>query len=302
MTDTKQSFGSVLKKIRENKGYTQKEIADHTMSRSTYTKFELDSITPNISKYLAILNHLDISHDEFVYIMNDYQLDEKDRIWHLFIENMKNPSVDQAAELIKVSEEYVEDQYDQLILSVLNSVRAFHILLTEKNVEKAKEHAAKVWDRLQELDKWYLRELYLVNSILYLFEIETAVSFTRTALKELNLYTHFNQAKELPILYKFHLSALLIEEELYEHALYYINSLIEDCYASNNFLEWGIALVRKGVCLQKMNAEDNNSQMYIDKAKRLFHALEQEDLVKELEKNPVQFRNVYSKLHTSEAL
>ncbi|WP_080146467.1 helix-turn-helix domain-containing protein [Marinilactibacillus piezotolerans] len=73
MSDTFYNLGKILRTIRENKGYTQQEVADHEMSRSNYTKLEKNEINPNVVKYLAILDHMDIQHDELSFILNGIQ-------------------------------------------------------------------------------------------------------------------------------------------------------------------------------------------------------------------------------------
>lgn len=286
-------IGSTLKKIRENKGYTQQQISDEKMARSTYTKFENDAISPTLPKYLAIIDHMDISHNEFMYILHDYHLGEKDYILHLFKKLEKCPSLELLDEIIEKGEILVRERYDQLVLDILNASRGYKVLLEEHDLKKAKGYAEKVWERMATLDNWYLAELHVINSILYLFDSETAVAFTDRAVKILSKYKDFDEAVTLRNSFLLHVTNLLMMDKKYEQALTYLNIL----EAANIMLEcpilWGITLIRKEVCMTKIG--DLSEPGLIKKAVQLFDCLNQPDLARYAEENPENVYNLYAR-------
>lgn len=285
-------IGYTLKKIRENKGYTQKQISDGKMARSTYTKFEKNAISPTLPKYLAVIDHMDISHDEFMYILQDYRLGEKEHILRLFKKLEKRLTPALLDEIIEKGEELVKERYDQLILDILNACRGYKVLLEEHDLAKAKEYAEKVWDRMSLLDNWYLAELHVINSILYLFDSETAAAFTDRAVKILSRYEDFNEAVTLRNSFLLHVTNLLMMDKKYEQALSYLQ-LLE---TSNVLLEcpilWGVTLIRKEVCLTKMG--DFSEKGLIEKAVQLFECLDQPDLAQFARVNPEDVYNLYA--------
>lgn len=286
-------IGTTLKKIRENKGYTQKQISDEKMARSTYTKFENDIISPTLPKYLAIIDHMDISHEEFMYILHDYRLGEKEHILHLFKKLEECPSHELLDEIIEKGETLVRERYDQLVLDILNASRGYKVLLEEHDLKKAKEYAEKVWERMATLDNWYLAELHVINSILYLFDSETAVAFTDRAVKILSKYKDFDEAVTLRNSFLLHVTNLLMMDKKYEQALTYLNIL----EAANIMLEcpilWGITLIRKEVCMTKIG--DLSEPGLIKKAVQLFDCLNQPDLARYAEENPENVYNLYAR-------
>ena len=290
-------IGSTLKKIRENKGYTQKQISDEKMARSTYTKFENDTISLTLPKYLAVIDHMDISHEEFMYILHDYHLGEKEYILHLFKKLEKRPTPALLDEIIEKGEALVQDRYDQLVLDILNACRGYKALLEEHDLEKAKGYAEKVWERMATLDNWYLAELHVINSILYLFNSETAVAFTDRAVKILSKYKDFDEAVTLQHSFLLHVTNLLMMDKKYEQALVYLRLLDN----SNVMLEcpilWGVTLIRKEVCMTKIG--DFSEPGLIHKAIQLFECLNQPDLARYAKENPETVYNLYARFPIS---
>lgn len=293
MSDIIFPIGSTLKKIRENKGYTQKEISDDTMARSTYTKFESNDITPTLSKYLAILDHMDMSHEEFIYILNEYKLGQKESILYLFKQLEKNPTRELVDKIIEKGEKLVQERYDQLTLDILNACRGYAVLLDEQNLTKAKSYAQEVWKRMETLDSWYLAELHIINSILYLFDSDTASRFTDRALENLAHYPHFEEATNLKISFLLHLTNLLLLDKKYEQALFYVKEMETESSRTESHIMWAIALVRKEVCMTKIG--DSSEPGLIERAVSIFDSLNKQELKEQVKKDPENFFNLYSK-------
>ena len=292
MLDINVPIGSTLKKIRENKAYTQKDISDHKMARSTYTKFENDAITPTLSKYLAILDHIDMSHEEFIFILNDHKLGQKEAILYLFKQLEKNPTRELIKEIIEKGEKLVQERYDQLTLDILNACRGYAVLLDEQDLTKAKDYAQNVWKRMENLDSWYLAELHIINSILYLFDSDTAALFTDRALETLAQYPHLEEATTLKISFLLHVTNLLLLDKKYEQALVYIKQMEEESARTESHIMWAVALVRKEVCMTEIG--DISEPGLIDRAIQIFDSLNKQNLKELVIKDPENFFNLYS--------
>lgn len=285
-------LGKVLKVIRENKGYSQQEISDSTMSRSNYTKLERDEINPNVVKYLAILDYMDMHHDEYSFILNDYSLNDKDTVLYLYKQMEQFPEITYVKKLINAANSLLENRYDHMTKDVLNIAQAYYSLMEDHNLEAARKYAESTWERLKELDKFYLSELHLLNGILYLFEVETVISLTDRALKDLEKYYSFKEAEELRLSYLSHLSCILIAHEKYDLALKYVDQLITKSKNDSNVLSFGAALVRQGLCLQGLDKEKESQESYA-LAIKLFRVMDREDLVKLTQENPKLVYNPY---------
>lgn len=297
MTQIGQNFGKDLKKIRENKSYTQAYVAKDAMARSTYTKFETGSIVPNITKYFQILNKLDMTHEEFNYIHNQYQLTGKDNILYQFRSIAVN--TEDLSTLMNVKEatkNYLKEHKDNVVQDIFYICNALITLSRTNDLTQAAPFAEKVWHRISLLDKWYLTELRLLNNILFFFDFDTSLFISKRALVELENYTHFYDATELKMAYSMNLIYLLMENKNYTQALEKADSLISISKEKGKYRLLGVLYVRKGVILTKLNKVESETRMWFQKGFNLLEAIEDFSLQEELKKEVAYYLNHTSKI------
>lgn len=285
-------LGTTLKKIRKNKGYTQEEVSQNIMSRSNYTKVEMNVVNPNTIKFFAILDHIDMSEAEFSFISNGYKLNEKNNILYLFRNMGQSPALSYIQNLTNLSTHSLDKREDHLVRDILNISLGYWALLQEHDLSKAKNHANKVWARLKELDKFYLSEFHLLNRILFLFDLETAVSITNTALVKLEDYFCFEEAEELKLSFMSNIASILIDNKQYDRAMEYVELLISDSKKDHNVLVWASALVRQGLC-QVSSGQEESSESSYHSASDMFTLLERDDLVTGVTENPKTVLNSF---------
>ncbi len=68
-------YGKTIRKIREEKGYTMQQLSDGILSTSFLSKFERGNSDISISYFFQILERLSLSYDEFLFVHNDFKLD-----------------------------------------------------------------------------------------------------------------------------------------------------------------------------------------------------------------------------------
>ncbi|QQP70790.1 Rgg/GadR/MutR family transcriptional regulator [Carnobacterium sp. CS13] len=282
MPDNTKPFGYDLKKIRENKGYTQEIVAQNAMSRSTYTRFETEAITTTVTKYLKILNNLDMTHKEFSYIRNGYHLDEKEAILYHFNSVATNSDNTLLQQLKKRAEVYLLENNDHVIKDIVEICQALLTLSQTHDLKLAYTHAEKVWERLSKLDKWYLTELRLLNNILFLFPPETSLFISKRALIDLDHYRHFEEATKLKMAFSMNLVYLLMEDGDFTQSLFYADPLIEESKKETKYIMLAVLYVRKGIILEKLESE-KDAQFFIQKGFTILEAIEEWNIKKELE-------------------
>ncbi|AEB29309.1 conserved hypothetical protein [Carnobacterium sp. 17-4] len=295
MTHIRQTFGKDFKKIRENKGYTQQYVAKEAMARSTYTKFELDSIVPTITKYFQILNNLDMTHKEFNYIHNHYQLKGKDAILYQFKKMAVNSDLNTLMNVRETTKSYLIEHEDNVVQDIFHICNALITLSKTNDLTQAATYAEKVWHRIAQLDKWYLIELRLLNNILFFFDFDTSHFISKRALIELEHYKHFHEAIELKLAYSMNLIYLLMENHNYQQALEKADSLITLSKEKGRYRILGVLYVRKGIILTKLKKPSSETKIWIQKGFTLLEAIEDFSLIEELKKEVLYYRNAHSK-------
>lgn len=293
MSHIRQNIGEDFKKIRENKSYTQQYVAKDAMARSTYTKFEIGSIVPTITKYFQILNNLDMTHEEFNYIHNNYQLKGKDAILYQFRNMAVNTDINVLINARETAKNYLAEHKDNVVQDIYYICNALITLSKTNDLTQAAPYAEKVWHRIAQLDKWYLTELRLLNNILFFFDFDTSLFISKRALVELEHYKHFYDAIELKMAYSMNLIYLLMENENYKQALEKVDSLILLSKKKGRYRILGVLYVRKGIILTKLAKAE--AEVWIQKGFFLLEAIEDFPLKKELDKEVLYYLDCSSK-------
>lgn len=69
-------FGEIFKKFRESRGLRLKDVAKAGISTSQLSRFEKGETDLTISKFMTILDEINMPIDEFMYAVHDFQRDE----------------------------------------------------------------------------------------------------------------------------------------------------------------------------------------------------------------------------------
>lgn len=275
-------FGDVFKEIRIDRGYSQQYVAEGIMGQSAYSKVERNEIEPTFRKWLLILEKLNVSVEEFQYILNKQNLTEKEKLINEFFSlNYNHPD---NLELLKDElVAYLTVDEDYLLRDIFYACESLIALNTNQSVEKAQSFAKKIWERLEKFDKWYLLDIRLINTILFIFPIDVAVNIGERATKQLIPYNNLKEADILLINIEVNLSVLLIDEQKYLEALSYLENVIPLCKKYQKYNQLAIAYSRKGIILQKTGKIDEGSE-HIAKAYSILNAIEDTKLIDDLDK------------------
>ena len=278
----KKEFGDVLKDIRIDRGYSQQYVAEGIMGQSAYSKIERNEMEPTFRKWLAILEKLNISVDEFRYILNKESLTTKEKIINEFFSLNYNHLDD----LKLVKDEiiaYLKEEEDYLLRDLYYACEGLIVLNATQNVEKAQFFAKKIWERMEKFDKWYLLDIRLINAILFIFPIDVAVNIGERVTKQLVPYHNLKEAENLLINIDINLAALLIDDKKYHEALSYLEKVIPLCKKYQKYNQLSIAYARKGIIFKKTGKIDEGSE-YIEKAYSILNAIEDRKIIEDLEK------------------
>lgn len=286
----KKEFGDVLKDIRIERGYSQQHVAEGIMGQSAYSKIERSEMEPGFRKWLAILEKLNVSVDEFRYILNKDSLTTKEKIINDFfslnynhLEDLKKLKNDIVA--------YLNEEEDYLLRDIYYVCESLIVLNTTQNVEKAQSYAKKIWERMEKFDKWYLLDIRLINTILFIFPIDVAVNIGERVTEQLVPYHNLKEAEILLINIDINLAILLIDDKKYEEALSYLEKVIPLCKKYQKYNQLSIAYARKGIILQKTGNMDEGSE-FIEKAYAILNAIEDRIIIEDLEKEVSNYLNM----------
>ncbi|GLC87964.1 helix-turn-helix domain-containing protein [Lysinibacillus piscis] len=242
------TIGATLQKIRKNLHFTQQELSQGIMSQGAYSKIEQSQLQINAEQLLALLSKMNIHLNEFSFVMNHYQADDKQKILRNFIAfEIGDISLLQAH--LHQIEHYLSTEADPFVESLRQIYQAFLVLLQEQNIQKAREIIWPIWENMQRLDHWYIHHLEVLNAILFLFPLDVAQEITNTALKRLANYDHYEQDfTYLKIYFRMDLSVLYIEHQQFEECLHLLESLETEYIQKMRYQSLALLFERKAIC------------------------------------------------------
>ena len=93
-------FGEIFKKFRESRGFRLKDVEKAGISTSQLSRFEKGETDLTISKFMAILDEINMPIDEFMYAVHDFHRDELNELLSKVRHFVSNHDVDGLKKLL----------------------------------------------------------------------------------------------------------------------------------------------------------------------------------------------------------
>jgi hypothetical protein len=255
------------------------------MTQSAYSKFELTTSDIVYSNLVTIVENLEVSFEELNYIHNNYQYSKRDLILNKLTATSYNKE-EEIMELLTMTNTFLETKNDVLVRDVQNLCKSMLIFVKESDSTELTQSARTVWKRLSKKNQLYIRELYLLNAIFYLFPIEMMSEIKKMAFKSLDRYKDFQNIQRLKINMGLNFSLVLLKEKHYEEALIEIEKTIPFAKYHQTYLQLAVCYVRKGICLE---CTLSGGKIWIEKGLEVLRVLEEENLVSMLEAEVLKY-------------
>lgn len=280
--------GKLLREIRESKGYTQQYVSKGIVRQSTYSKIEREETEPSASRLFMILERLEVSVGEFLFIQGDYTHTEKGNIVYAFI-NRKYylPKILRA--LKKDVDRYLDKNDDVLIKDIQSIYNGLIILSSTRDIKLARRFVEPVWNRIESFNEWRLTEIYLVNNILYFFHADSAIHITNRAITQLEKYKDYSLSTTLRFNFKFNLIYLLLDNKQYHQTLVELESLIPYAKELKKHDMLAVCYARQGVAMTKSGQD--SGQDWIEKGLHMLEVIEELELKEQIEQEIENFLN-----------
>lgn len=246
-------IGLIIKEIRKSKNYSQTIAADNIMHQTNYSKFELGEIEISYDKFKKLLINLELDIVEFEYLYALKKNSSRQDIIHYFYK-LRFIDIKQLNQIITDSKKYLENNSDRYIDDIYSVSKAL-IAVKNDNFDEAKKYAYKIWERLENLDNWYLADIKLINNILFLFPIDTAEYISEFALKQGLKYERHPEYENIFLPFKYNLVHLLLRERKIKEAMYLNEEVLNTFKEKKLYTQIALCTLRKSMIEQYSNEE-----------------------------------------------
>ncbi|MBC2008857.1 helix-turn-helix domain-containing protein [Listeria welshimeri] len=280
------TYGSVIKLLRKNKSLSQQDISTDILSRTTISKIENNSIIPTITTLEAISIKLDVTLDEITFIRNNFQLDKRNEIISDFLKLVSNTQTELVTNIISRINHYLKQYPDDSLLTDIKYILLATLHLINDEIDKALKLVKPIWERLERIDQFSLIEIRLVSNILFFFPTDIIKKFIPRLLVMIDKYIAFDKTLA-PLKVALLINTASIFMEIYpDTTTKNLEIAINTAKEINRFDLLANAYYLQGVHTQKPEL--------VNKAKNIFYAIEQTEVLAQLENNHLfQFKLDY---------
>lgn len=272
-------FGTVLKDIRLNRGYSQLAVSHKIISQGVYSKVEAGTRDLAAVDFIKIAKRLSLSPDEIEFIGNGYEHNKKRQLIQSFF-NLSYNHHEKLNEIKIKAMDYLKIADDLEIREVYLLCEAQIIVSESENFEKARKIIEPIWKRLKTYDQWYLHDMRLINMMLIMYPLDIAISFTQRVLVRLEDYKEHDDVEQYRDLYNINLALLYIKAERYKEALELIENRLKD-RKHMTYTMLALNLSRRAICKKRLNIQGGEEDQL--NAGNVLKAYEATDLLERIE-------------------
>lgn len=213
--------GKILKKIRRSHGYTQDYVSKDIISRSYLSLLESDKFSPSLNILLELLNRLNIELDEFVFLLKNEELVEKNELYSVSISKIQdyaNYSDREYENLLSLLKKKYSKENSLKYKHLLISIKAHRCLKSKQNVEEIKNVLFPLRNYFENLNSWLIYDLRLFNNNMFCFSIEEIFEMMPMILEYIKKYESFFSEKSVILNFLCNICTLLTLREQYLEA------------------------------------------------------------------------------------
>ncbi|WP_342420904.1 hypothetical protein [Paenibacillus sp. FSL E2-0178] len=265
-------LGSTIRQIRSSKGITQLILADGIMSRSNLSRFEGGKYYPGYDKLILLLDKLEMSLEELLFLQNGYAQPEK-RTLHL--------------SLVEAANRYEFDKvrtisYECCFLYGATRTEAYyHLYLLgqgfliqyqrEDEIRQLSELAVEIKPYLMGADIWYLYEFKLLNNFLFTLSSGDAIFFGLRAADEFGKYHDFAESRTIQQHLMQNIAKICLKEHNYEQCLFFLKKALPLADKTNLLYDKIVTLVYHEITLLCLKHKEDTQQLlgYLDILRQL---------------------------------
>lgn len=281
-----EKYGCTIRKIRLNKGFSQKEIYSGLLSKSFSIDFEKGKYDIKFSIMIEVLKRLMISVEELLLIHNNYQETPINKVLtQLDIKKFAN-NINYALNITNIINEKRKENSDYVNhleywqLLILQSIYSNFHDTSSKEYLRAKQNIQK---HLFNMETWTLSEIRLFSNMHFLFDdTKIKTSLFLTSWKSMEKYQYHPEF----MTYISHLLTNNLFFLIYTEQYDLVNQVIKRLYELTDditMMTWKVMLYfLEGLYYYATDKQEKGLQL-INKAKLICKLTDNENIIEQIE-------------------
>ncbi|MDV2581727.1 helix-turn-helix domain-containing protein [Alkalibacillus haloalkaliphilus] len=283
------NYGQTFREIRENKGYTLKEVSEGIVSVSFLSKFERGESEISIQNIHALLDRLKVTFEEFLFFHNNNQPSELEaffnRAHEYYLKRDLQSLQKMHDEQMALWEKYKVKPYrcQAVILKIYENI------ISDKMIDEERDGLKELIDYLFNVEVWTLYELRLYSKTILVLDEKMIETLSKTAYKKSKQYQGLPKIRET-------VNNILLNTIIYligpvnqpkklvnEQSIQYFFEMVEgNCLETDLLLKTNIIQLKGMYEVKKGNREAGLKM--VDRAIEVFKDLQAPHLAKDAER------------------
>ena len=183
---------------------------------------------------------------------------EKEKIYREFFRTPVKEKEELGDFLLKC-ERFLAKYTDQSITFIKNLCAILYESLEKNDIYVNENIARHLLDEFKKKENLYIKDIYLINSVFFLFPIETAhltMSYIEKALKKYGDYQSINR---MEVNLRLNYSLMLIKNRAENEALNQLQRTLSIAKEYKLSIQIAISYIRLGICYNNLNIEMDSS-------------------------------------------
>lgn len=197
------NYGETFRTIREQKGYTMKQVSQGIVSISFLSKFELGVSDISLTSFIRLLQRVSVTFEEFQFLNQNNRID----LLELFFQEAGDAYMNRDLPQIYRLKKQELDKWDKTALAPFRCntimLNVYESIISNTESIVAKEDLEFLYEYLFKVEVWGYYELHLYNSTILLMNPDMVITLSET------VYKKSDQMKQHPKLHKAIISIML---------------------------------------------------------------------------------------------
>lgn len=278
-----------IKKIRLDKGMSQKDASKGYLSQSNYSKFENGIIDIPITAFQGVLSNLHMTLEEVLYIQNDYTYSTAEQLFREFFTTPVH-NLTSLNRLIDKCEVYLEKTNDAFIDLICNVCHVLKENILQDDIYSARTKAKFLLQHFNKRDTLYEKDIYLISTVFFLFPLETArltIEYVENAIER---YGEFNAVRKIYANLYTNYGLMLMKEGFYKDAISAFEKALPVIQKYKLTIQLGVVYTRIGICATNLNIPLYSD--YINKGVQILEITEEVEIAQIMKEEIAKYLNV----------
>lgn len=250
------NFGKIYREIRKAKHISQSKICSHELSRSTLSKIENCKLIPSFEIMNYLLNQINVSFEEFIYLCNGYHSTNRDILCQQVYKQLRGNNVHKLNTLVENCESFLNQNTD-LYVYIMTQFLKIKSDLCRRNIDKPNINIAlAVYHHLEKCDNWYWNDFILCDIILFDLPFESVKQITTRLLHSLSKYDNYHITDPLRCRLLINLSTIYLYHYDYKTCILILTKCLKYINVLKRYDYIAIYHIRMGIC-QKSKSQIN---------------------------------------------